>query len=71
MKLSILTLCNTVFLKMLKSSRIICKPVDNCTFLLGSVPDWYMTQEMCDKVFSKETFMLKKCHDILDPRNVW
>ena len=56
---------------MLKSSRIICKPVDNCTFLLGSVPDWYMTQEMCDKVFSKETFMLKRCHDILDARNMW
>ena len=26
------------------------KAVDTCPFVLGSVNDWYKTQEMCDKM---------------------
>ena len=35
------------------------KAVDTCPFVLGSVNDWYKTQEMCDKIVSGDVFMLK------------
>ena len=35
------------------------KAVDTCPFVLGSVNDWYKTQEMCDKIVSGDFFMLK------------
>ena len=35
------------------------KAVDTCPFVLGSVNDWYKTQEMCDKIVSGDAFMLK------------
>ena len=34
---------------------------DSCTFLLDSVSDQYMTQEISDKVVSYKPFMLKYC----------
>ena len=39
------------------------KAVDTCPFALDSVPDQYKTQEMCDRVVSKKSFMLKYCLD--------
>ena len=39
------------------------KAVDTCPFAFGSIPDQYMTQEKCNHVVSKETFMLKYCPD--------
>ena len=35
------------------------KAVDTCPFVFDSVPDQYMTQEVCDKVVCKEASMLK------------
>ena len=35
------------------------KAVDICPFVFNFVPDQYMTQEMCDKVVSKEPFYAK------------
>ena len=32
-------------------------------FLIRYVPDWCKTQEMCDRVVSKDLFMLKSCLD--------
>lgn len=32
-------------------------------FVFDSVSDQFKTQETCNKVFSKETFMLKHCLD--------
>ena len=37
-----------------------CDNVDTCPFEFDSSPDQYTTQEMCDKVASKEPFMLTK-----------
>ena len=34
---------------------------DTCPLVSASVPDWYKTQEMWDKLVSKESFMLKSC----------
>ena len=39
------------------------KATDTCPFVSTSVPDWYNTQEMCDKLVSEEFFMLKYCLD--------
>ena len=36
-----------------------CGKAVNYPFEFDSVPDGYMTQEICDKVVSKELFMLK------------
>ena len=44
------------------------KAVDTCPFIFNFVLDWYKIQEMCDKVVSKEPFILKYS---LDKRNVW
>ena len=46
------------------------KAVDACPFPFGSVLDLYKTQEICDKVVSKEPVMLKYCLDRYDSRNV-
>ena len=35
------------------------KAVDNCPFIFDSVPDQYITQEMCEKVVSKKSLILK------------
>ena len=37
--------------------------VDTCPFLFDSIPDQYITQKMCDKDVSEDSFMLKYCHD--------
>ena len=37
--------------------------VDTCPFVFASVPDRYITQELWDKVFSEDPFMLKYWHD--------
>ena len=39
------------------------KAVNTCFFIFNSVPDQYKTQEMCNRVGSKDPFMLKYCHD--------
>ena len=39
------------------------KTVDTPPFVFVSVPDWYKTQEMCDKDISNDTFVLKYCID--------
>ena len=31
--------------------------------MFDSVPDQFKTQEMCDKIFSEDSFKLKYCHD--------
>ena len=35
------------------------KAVDNCPFIFDSVPDQYIAQEMCEKVVSKKSLILK------------
>ena len=35
------------------------KAIHTCPFVSDSVPDQYMTLEMCDKVVCKEPFMLE------------
>ena len=35
--------------------------VDACPFVFDSVPDWYKTQEMCNKAVSFDPFMAKYC----------
>ena len=32
-------------------------------FVFDSIPDWYKTQEMCDRVISKESFLIMLCPD--------
>ena len=49
---------------MFKSQEMHDKAVDTWPFVFDSVPDQYITQEMCDKIVSKEFFMLKYCLDI-------
>ena len=34
------------------------KAVDTCPFVFDSVPDQYKTQEMCDKAFTNDPFMI-------------
>ena len=36
---------------------MLVKAVDTCPFVFDSVPDQYKSQEMCDKVVSKDPFM--------------
>ena len=45
------------------SQKMCNKDVNSCPSVLNSVPDHYMTQEMRDKVFSKEPFMISCCPD--------
>ena len=30
--------------------------VNRCAFVFDSIPDWYKTQEMCDRVVSEDSF---------------
>ena len=39
------------------------KAIDTCPFVVDSVHDQYVTQEMCDKVVSKELIIPKCCPD--------
>lgn len=39
------------------------RKVDSSSFILGAVPDWYNAEEISDKVFSEDTFMLNYCLD--------
>ena len=39
--------------------------------LFHSVPDQYMTQEMCDKVFSEDPFISKYCQDRYKTHTMW
>ena len=32
-------------------------------FVFDSIPDWYKTQEMCDRVVSEDLFLIKHCPD--------
>ena len=41
------------------NSKKCVKADDTCPFVFASVNDWYKTQEMCDKIVSGDTFMLK------------
>ena len=31
--------------------------------VFGSIPDWYKTQEMCDRVVSERSFLILYCPD--------
>ena len=31
--------------------------------VFGSIPDWYKTQEMCDRVVSERSFLIVCCPD--------
>ena len=46
-----------------KAQEMCDKAVDTCLFVFDSVPDWYITQELCNKVVSEDPCMLKYCHD--------
>ena len=46
-----------------KSQEVSSKFSGTCPFVCDSVLDWYMTQDMCDKIVSKESFQLKDCLD--------
>ena len=35
------------------------KAVDACPFVFDSAPDWYVTDELRNKVVSEDAFMLK------------
>ena len=48
---------------MLKTQEMCDKAVDTYPFEFDFVPDWHITQEMWDRVVSKEPLMLKYCHD--------
>ena len=37
--------------------------VSTCPFILDSVPDWYITQELCDNIVYKKALMIKHFHD--------
>ena len=39
------------------------KAVHTCPLVFDSAPDWYVAQEMCNELVSKELFMLKHCLD--------
>ena len=39
------------------------KAVYTCPFVFDSIPDWHMTQQMCNKVVLKYHHMLKYCLD--------
>ena len=39
------------------------KAIDTCPFVSDSVPDYYITQELCDKVVSEDPFMWTFCYD--------
>ena len=39
------------------------KATDQCPFVFDSVPDQCKTREMCDKIVSDDSSMLKYCHD--------
>ena len=43
-----------------KTQKMCDKAVDTCPFVFDSVPDWYMTKEMSDKVVSEEPFILSQ-----------
>ena len=46
--------------KCYKTQWICGKAVDACTFVFYCIPDQYETQEIYDKVVSKDSFMLNK-----------
>ena len=33
------------------------KGVNGCFFVFDSTPDWYKTQEMCDRIVSEDSFL--------------
>ena len=39
------------------------KAVNTCPFIFDFVPDGYMTQKLCYKIISEESFLLKYCLD--------
>ena len=39
------------------------KTVNTCLIAFNSVPDQFVTGDVCDKIVSKDPFMLKYCHD--------
>ena len=51
------------FFKWYKSQKTCDNAVDTCPFLYDCVLEQYMTQEMCDKVVFKESYLLKYCLD--------
>ena len=44
------------------------KTVDICFFVFDSIPDWYKTQEMCDRVVSEDPFLTVYCPDKYKPK---
>ena len=46
-----------------QTQKMYDQPVDTCPFESDSVPDWYLTQDLSDKLVSKDPFVLKHCHD--------
>ena len=56
------------FPEWLKPQETCDKTVDACRFLFNSVLDQYITEELCGKVVSKESFLSKY---LQDSRNVW
>ena len=51
------------FFKWYKSQETCDNAVDTCPFLCDCVLEQYMTQEMCDKVVFKESYLLRYCPD--------
>ena len=35
--------------------------VSRCFFEFDSIPDWYKTQEMCDRLVSEDSFLIVYC----------
>ena len=44
--------------------------VNSFPFIFDSIPYWYTTQELCDKIVSEDHFMLRYCHDKYKTQNV-
>ena len=47
-----------------KTQETSIKDVGTCPFVFDSVPNQYKNQEICEKVVSEDSFMLKYCLDI-------
>ena len=60
-----------MFLNALWLKKCVIKQLIDVFFVFDSIPDWYKTQKICDRVVSKDPFLVLYCPDKYKTQRVY
>ena len=55
----------------IRLKKYVIKQLIDVFFVFDSIPDWYKTQEMCDRVISEDHFVIVYCPNKYKTQRMW